>query len=103
MFLKVIIIVGGSNSGLWGGESDDVLIYDIENNSWITNKPKLPTKLFFATIVEKNGYIYSFGGCTRTYEPLKNVYRIKTDFQSNWEELPDMPEESKLPMVVPYN
>ena len=100
----MIMIVGGKKASPGWPASNDVYIYNIETNTYITNKPKLPEKRYSPTIVVKDDFIYSFGGGDKDKKPTKNVYRIKIDFQSPWEELDaELPSAVTAPMVVAYN
>ena len=95
------MIVGGRNEDSLT-ITNDVLIYNIDSNSYGTNKPKLPYPVDQAAIVKKENYIYVFGGRNKD-ETIKKVARIELKFQSGWEELPEMKTESKNMPVLAYN
>ena len=97
MFQSVMIaggIVDGKNP------SDSVVEYDIEANAYNTIQ-SLPDPLRRPTLVNADGYMYSFGGVA--VGDFKSVNRIALTLTSDWEKLDDMVTADKDMIVIPYN
>ena len=79
---------------------DSVTEYDIEANNYNLIQP-LPIAMRTTTLVNKNGYMYSFGGYRGGYK--KTVFRIELSLTDDWEELEDMDTAGDYLTVIPYN
>ena len=98
------MIAGGYHKvGNWK-LAKDVVIYNIETNSYEYNKPAMPAPRRFATIFLKDNFIYVVGGRDDENKPGKAVFRVNTNFQSTWETLPEINGDGgfRVP-VIPYN
>ena len=92
-----MIAGGNTNSQLY---IDSVMEYDIEANTYNSIQP-LPIAMFRTTLVNKNGYMYSFGGYRSGNK--KTVFRIESSLTDDWEELEDMDTAGDYLTVIPYN
>lgn len=92
-----VLLVGGLSPGV---VQDTVWVYDIQSDTY-DSAPNLPLKRYAANVVEKDDYIYSFGGTGASY----NVLRIKKSLDANWEELDDLVSWTawNYGIILPYN
>ena len=79
---------------------DSVLEYDIDANTY-NAIPSLPDPIKRTTLVNINGYMYSFGGYRGGNQAT--VFRIALTLTSDWEQLEDMDTANYDITVIPYN
>ena len=80
--------------------TDSVMEYDIDANTYNTIQ-SLPDPIRRSTLVNKNGYMYSFGGYRSGNKA--SVFRIKLTLTDDWEKLEDMDKANYDITVIPYN
>ncbi len=79
---KVYIIGGDDNFYPLDGVSDQVNVYDIETNSWVTNGTSMPTGVSNDGFVQLGQYVYIVGGWSNAFPTNANVtqrYDLEND------------------------
>ena len=93
------MIAGGKRSNSLA-YLNSVTDYDIDANTY-NSIQTLPNKIRRSTLVNKDGYMYSFGGYRNGNRA--SVFRIPLTLTTDWEILDDMDTAGYDIIVIPYN
>ena len=97
------MIIGGATNE--ESNVNYVMVYDIDYDIYLpTEAQSHPIGLERTTVVNKDGYMYTFGGWNSVFKTdFKTVARISLTLDEPWETLEDMETSDYDITVIPYN